>query len=254
MTSGRPEELTCLHEASTLIIWSSRVLTLGETVLWFHTWRLDNTPADGCYLGPQALSDRLGGKLASSTIEEYRANMRELGLLAAFRRAEGRNMGWVATFPGQLLEEHKDFELKKWGRGVDELAAARAALLDTYLLQFPDRLARSKQSDPVPVRGRGGTRLAVGSQSGRQSGYDPTEAAAWEEGREEGASSHPPVSRAEAQLPPVVRDLRGETEAEDRSARAREQTTKGGPRQGQWRRVGNILGNLIPPPPPGDDR
>ena len=90
-----------LMKSATFVIWASQPerggLTLGEKVVWYHTWGLDQESADACYMGDQSLSDRLGLKIR--TIQQLRYRLRALGLLMSFKRVEGDNLGWVAVLP-----------------------------------------------------------------------------------------------------------------------------------------------------------
>lgn len=92
----RPRKLTPI---CTLVVWGARDLTLGEAVVWYHDWALDQGGADGSYISHESLSQRLGGKLTAATISKVRQRLKRLTLHQTLPRRDARNVGWVATLP-----------------------------------------------------------------------------------------------------------------------------------------------------------
>lgn len=118
----------------TFVVWASRPerggLTLGEKVVWYHSWALDQDGPDGCYASDRSIADRLG--LQERTVQQLRYRLRKLGLLASFERSEGDNPGWVAVLPEKCRPSSP--------RAAGAEAFALAKLLDAWLLERdPDR-------------------------------------------------------------------------------------------------------------------
>jgi hypothetical protein len=81
------------------VVWGCAALTLGEAVVCYHDWALDQGGADGAYISHESLSQRLGGKLKAGTISRIRQRLKRLTLHETIRRRDARNLGWVLTLP-----------------------------------------------------------------------------------------------------------------------------------------------------------
>lgn len=119
--TDRPPKLSPL---ALLVVWGARTLTLGEKVVWYHDWALDQGGADGSYISHESMEARLGGSLTGSTVSKVRQRLKRLTLHEPLRRRDARNLGWVSTLPHQCIP-----------RTYRE-APAMAAALDEYLAKM----------------------------------------------------------------------------------------------------------------------
>ena len=85
-----------------LVVWGSRVLTLGEKVVFHHDWLLDQGGADGSFISHASMEARLGGSLVAGTISKIRQRLKRLTLHEPIRRADAMNLGWISTLPRQF--------------------------------------------------------------------------------------------------------------------------------------------------------
>lgn len=92
--SERPAKLPLPAQ---LVVWGAEGVTMTEKAVWYHTWFLDQGREDGCYIGARSMAARLG--VRERTIEDARARLRRLGLLASWTRPEGREHGYRARLP-----------------------------------------------------------------------------------------------------------------------------------------------------------
>ena len=176
--SGRPAKL---QPSATLVVWGCAALTLGEKVVWYHDWALDQGGPDGCYASHRAMSHRVGGSLTEGTISKTRQRLKRLTLHLAVQRPDARNLGWVSTLPAPCIPRaHRE-------------APALAVALEHYLRDLAgwrdglDRMDRTVQPErTVQSRHNEGTAAALGGIGGA-----PFSA-----------------SESEAQLPSVVREKR----------------------------------------------
>ncbi len=134
----RPDPLPM---SATFVVWASRSdrggLSPGEKMVWFHTWSMDRSFADGCYMSSQATAARLG--FTQRTVEQHRYRLRKLGLLHRFTR-EGRNPGWAPTLPEACRPAGS--------RSAGEEAIRLAEQLDRYLVRLDP--AREPDGRPPP--------------------------------------------------------------------------------------------------------
>ena len=94
--SDRPPKLPAIALG---VLWGCQELTLGEAVVCYHDWVLDQGGPDGAYISHESLSARLGGKLKAGTISRLRQRLKRLTLHDTIRRRDARNLGWVLTLP-----------------------------------------------------------------------------------------------------------------------------------------------------------
>ena len=126
----RPSKLS---PSAVNVVWASKLLTLGEKVIWYHDWALDQGREDGAYISHESMAARLGGTLTPATVSKIRQRLKRLTLHEPLRRRAARNLGWVSTLPRHCVPTtHRD-------------APALAVALDTYLTSLT---AWSEQSDP----------------------------------------------------------------------------------------------------------
>jgi hypothetical protein len=208
--------------SATFVIWASRPerggLTLGEKVVWYHTWAMDQGGADGCYMGDQSLADRIGLKIR--TVEQLRYRLRALGLLVSFKRAEGDNTGWIAVLPLGCKPSS--------GRAAGREAFTLAEKLDGYLCERdPDRA--TAVAEKATCIAPNGPRRSPGSLSS--------------------GKAVAVVVQSEAQLPPAV------TSTEDgvvaRATRARKEDRD--PRLSEQLGMPAMEFRVIPGAAPSDD-
>lgn len=119
--TDRPRKLPT---RATLVIWGARALTLGEKVVFYHDWALDQDGPDGTYISHQSMELRLGGALTAATVSKIRQRLKRLTLHEPIRRPDAHNLGWVSTLPPQFVP--RSF------RDIPGLAVA----LDGYLAQL----------------------------------------------------------------------------------------------------------------------
>lgn len=96
--TDRPRKLSPI---CTLVVWGAHDLTLGEAVVWYHDWALDQGGPDGAYISHKSMEARLGGKLTAATISKVRQRLKSLGLHQSLTRQDARNVGWVSILPPQ---------------------------------------------------------------------------------------------------------------------------------------------------------
>src|SRR5207302_1811782 len=77
------DQMEKLRFSATFVVWASRMLTLGEKVVWYHHWALDRSRPGGsngdhCYISAASMAERLG--LSPYTIEEYRSSLVKMNL------------------------------------------------------------------------------------------------------------------------------------------------------------------------------
>lgn len=128
--SDRPPKLSPL---ALLVVWGARSLTLGEKVVWYHDWTLDQGREDGSYISHESMAARLGGSLTSATVSKIRQRLKRLTLHDSLRRRDARNLGWVSTLPRHCVPR------------THHEAQALAAALDAYLRKLT---AWSEQNGP----------------------------------------------------------------------------------------------------------
>lgn len=137
-----PDRPAKLSPLALLVVWGAKTLTLGEKVVWYHDWTLDQGREDGSYISHSSMSARLGGSLTAATVSKIRQRLKRLTLHEPLRRRDARNLGWVSTLPRQCVP-----------RTYHE-AAALGAVLDTYLRQLTAWSERdgpdgTKEADPT---------------------------------------------------------------------------------------------------------
>lgn len=176
--ADRPAKLSPL---ALLVVWGARTLTLGEKVVWYHDWTLDQGREDGSYISHESMAARLGGSLTSATVSKIRQRLKRLTLHEPLRRRDARNLGWVSTLPRHCVP-----------RTYHE-APALAAVLDAYLTSLT---AWSERDGPDGIKEGDPT-----VQGGRTPQSKPEAAALG--GRGETSAS---LSVRQAQLPPAFRE------------------------------------------------
>lgn len=137
--ADRPPKLSPL---ALLVVWGAKTLTLGEKVVWYHDWTLDQGREDGSYISHESMAARLGHSLTPATVSKIRQRLKRLTLHEPLRRRDARNLGWVSTLPRHCVP-----------RTYRE-AAALAAALDAHLTTLtawserdgPDGI---KEADPT---------------------------------------------------------------------------------------------------------
>ena len=154
--------------SATFVVWASDTdrggLTLGEKVVWYHTWIMDRGGPDACYMSDRSMAARLG--LKDRTVQQLRYRLRKLGLLRSFSRDEGTNEGWVAILPAACMPSSP--------RATGKEAEVLAHLLDRHLCELdPGRantvanrataianeattIARNGHPDATALPGKGG--------------------------------------------------------------------------------------------------
>ena len=153
--ADRPPKLSPL---ALLVVWGAKTLTLGEKVVWYHDWALDQGGVDGSYISHESMEARLGGSLTGATVSRVRQRLKRLTLHEPLRRRDARNLGWVSTLPRHCIP-----------RTYRE-APACAVVLDTYLASLtawseqtgrdsPDGLDPTVQPVQTPRSTRGATAL-----------------------------------------------------------------------------------------------
>ena len=130
-----PERPAKLPPSATLVVWGSRVLTLGEKVVWYHDWALDQGGADGAYASHRGIAARLGDSVTEATVSRVRQRLKRLTLHEPLRRPDARNLGWVATLPRHCVPR------------THHEAAALAPALDAYLASLASWHDRSGRDD-----------------------------------------------------------------------------------------------------------
>lgn len=136
--SDRPPKLPSV---ALLVVWGSQVLTLGEKVVWYHDWTLDQGGPDGSYISHASLSARLGGSLSPATISTTRQRLKRLTLHHALVRVDARNLGWVSVLPVGFTPR------------LPREAAGLAVSLDTHLRKLEAWVKESGRHAPdSPVR------------------------------------------------------------------------------------------------------
>ncbi len=178
--ADRPPKLSPL---ALLVVWGARSLTLGEKVVWYHDWTLDQGREDGAYISHDSMAARLGGSLTSGTVSKIRQRLKRLTLHEPLRRREARNLGWVSTLPRHCVP--------RTYREAPGLVAA----LDAYLMKLT---AWSEQDGPH------GIEEAYPTVQPEQTPRSSRGAAALG-GRGEGVDFD---SQRETQLPSAVREKR----------------------------------------------
>lgn len=96
MLSDRPPKLPAIALG---VFWGCPELTLGEVVVCYHDWILDQGGPDGSYISHESLAARLANKLKAGTISRIRQRLKRLTLHETIRRKDARNLGWVTTLP-----------------------------------------------------------------------------------------------------------------------------------------------------------
>jgi hypothetical protein len=177
-----------LPPCALLAIWGCDALTLGEKVVWYHDWVLDQGGPDGSFIAHESMAARLGGSLTAATISKIRQRLKRLTLHEPLRRRDARNLGWIATLPRVCLPRtHRE-------------GAAMAVALSRHLRSLT---AWSEQD------GRDGADT-VDSRVHREQTPRSTSAATAVGGRGESPFS---ASSSEAPLPSAVREKRGSAHA-----------------------------------------
>ena len=80
-------------------MWGARKLTLGEKVVWYHDWALDQGGGDGAYCSHAAMAARVGDSLTAGTVSKIRQRLKRLNLHHPLARRDAHNVGWVSTLP-----------------------------------------------------------------------------------------------------------------------------------------------------------
>lgn len=115
------------------------MLTLGEKVVWYHDWALDQGRDDGAYISHASMAERLGDSVTAATVERVRQRLKRLGLHHPLRRRNARNLGWISTLPADCVA---------W-RPAD--APRCAAVLDQQLKQQNAWVAGEAVAPPNPT-------------------------------------------------------------------------------------------------------
>ncbi len=121
------------------VIWACPELTLGETVVCYHDWVLDQGGPDGAYISHESLSKRVGGKLTAATISRIRQRLKRLTLHEPLRRRDARNLGWVVTLP------------RHWVPRTYREIPALAAALGAHLRSLTAWSEQSGRDRPIKV-------------------------------------------------------------------------------------------------------
>lgn len=182
--------------AAARVVMGSKVLSLGEKIVWLEDRALDFGP-EGAYIANAAFERRWGGGLTAATIGEYRRRLKVYGLHESVPRPGAKSLGWISTLPAGCLPRSS--------RPTDEEIEQLAVSLDAHI--------RERQS-PNERSGRTPTGVVLGVQSGLDS--EPNVR------RAEGGRGEAPPSKlsAESTLPSAFSSERG--------VRARAQMKRGG--------------------------
>jgi len=158
-----------LPPSALLVIWGARHLTLGEKVVWYHDWTLDQGGADAAYASHDSIAARLGGSLTPATVSKIRQRLKRLTLHEPLRRRDARNLGWVATLP-RICHPHSYREVGAMAVALDRYLEGLEAWYDRGS-GSPDSLGPTVQTEQTPqssgraaaLGGRGATPFS-GSQ------------------------------------------------------------------------------------------
>lgn len=126
-----PERSQKLPQMALGVVWGSRVLTLGEKVVFYHDWALDQGGPDAAYASHESMALRLGESLTAATVSKIRQRLKRLTLHEPLRRRDARNLGWVSTLPRHCVP-----------RTYHEIPALAAAL-DAHLQSLAEWRERS---------------------------------------------------------------------------------------------------------------
>lgn len=223
------------HLVATLTIWASLELSPNEKIVWYHTWLLDSTPSDGCYISARSMGERLG--LSQKTIEGIRSRLVSLELLGSFPRANTVQPGWYGRVPASLVPESRD--LIRASREAPALARDLDQRIRGYDAEQSRRKAEASPDigrEAVPRGGGGRFRSSteessanarsVRSGEGVGGGVSRLSSEAIERSlppavtehlRQMGDGSHEPENRGERPLSPSERRAMAEREAADRA-------------------------------------
>lgn len=116
--SERPARL---HEVAPFVVEASEVLTDFEKRVWYHTWLLDTSPVDACYISAKSFAKRLGR--TESGVEDARSRLRRIDLIAAFKRPQAVQPGWVALLYAAVVPRSRTFAAA--AREIEDLELAR---------------------------------------------------------------------------------------------------------------------------------
>jgi hypothetical protein len=133
-----------LHLVATLTIWASEKLSPNEKIVWYHTWALDSSPIDACYMSARSMGQRLG--LSPKTIEGIRTRLTALDLMDSFPRPGSNQPGWVAQLPASLVPPSRDLQT-----AVRE-APTLAKKLDDRITGEDAILARRRAEGPPDIQ------------------------------------------------------------------------------------------------------
>lgn len=192
-----------LPPSALLVIWGCPALTLGEAVVWYHDWTLDQGGADGSYISHASLADRLGGKLKTATVSKIRQRLKSLTLHEALHRRDARNLGWVSTLPRQFIPHTY--------REASGLAVALAGHLRSLAVwrdgpQSPDSLDPRVQTDETPESNLAAAALGGRGEVSSRSSVAESQfsSVVMESKAEKGVGAKAPESKAEERRPPEV--------------------------------------------------
>jgi hypothetical protein len=184
---------------ATITVWASLELTDSEKIVWYHTWVLDTTPIDACYISAKSMGMRTGR--SSKTVEDARASLCAMELLDSFPRPGSNQPGWFAKMPASLVPISRD--MQKATLEVSAPGGLREKL-DERVRGYRAKVSRHR-AEPHPdigrkcvPRGDGGRfrRMAEGSSDRARSGRAG-----------EGVGGGAPISASETierSLPPAV--------------------------------------------------
>lgn len=77
------------------VIKASRVLSLGEKVVWCEQWPLDGL--EGAYISDESLADRLG--MSEASVKQIRWRLKQMGLTRTIPRPGARQVGHRLQLP-----------------------------------------------------------------------------------------------------------------------------------------------------------
>jgi hypothetical protein len=136
------------HLVATATMWASAELTDSEKIVWYHTWLLDTTPIDGCYISAKSMGLRTGR--SSKTVEDARASLCAMELLDSFPRPGANQRGWFAKMPPSLVPVAR--ELQKATIEVSVPGGLREKL-DERIRGYRAKVSRHR-AEPQPDIGR----------------------------------------------------------------------------------------------------
>ena len=163
------------------VFWGCPELTLGEVVVCYHDWLLDQGGPDGAYISHASLAARLGNKLKAGTISRIRQRLKRLTLHDTIRRPDARNLGWVTTLP-RICVPRTYHEIPALAISLGQHLRSLTAWSEQNGLESPDEMDARVQPTQTPESG-----LLAAALGGR-------------------GEIHSSASVRQAQLPSVVRE------------------------------------------------